>query len=238
MSEPIILEHIDWVNDMDPALCDQNLNKDQKALEACVEVANKYNGLKNANNEERYNYPNDKYLANSNVLKDITAALISKGVESTGIFKNIPPEIRSIQTGGIAPTAVINECIKANLVGKYHIIEASISRNTQGIHNVRIRDELTGAYFETKADPGQYILPGEETWLIPLVNGKAWGTNGIYIIFSEKWDEKKTLLSVYEINEDETELGRAVSIDTGYQLTPRYENPPIVTKKFLIIQGV
>lgn len=96
----INIDHIEWFNNMDPALCAENLNKNQEALEACVEIANKFNGLTNVSNEKEPNYPKSRYLVNAESLKHITNSIKSKGVESTGIFANIPSEIRSIQAGG------------------------------------------------------------------------------------------------------------------------------------------
>lgn len=202
MSEPIILEHIEWVNDMDPALCDQNLNKDQKALEACVEVANKFNGLKNANNEERYNYPNDKYLANSNVLKDITAALNSKGIESTGIFKNIPPEIRSIQTGGgstskycevipdteciIDPTKKIPKLVIRTSYNPNPNMPNYISIDIAGLLSILLKQEKG-------ADQIPPIGPDDWRKISPNFEIRGWGTYGLQLLFHP--DENITVIT-------------------------------------------
>ena len=40
----------------------ENLNKNQIALEQCVEIANEYNGLTNVSKEKNYNYPKEKII--------------------------------------------------------------------------------------------------------------------------------------------------------------------------------
>lgn len=98
----IDIRHKVWVNDESPDIMASNLNDNQQALEKCVEVANKFNGITNVINEDGYNYPKERYLVTSKNLKDITKALTDKGVDSTGLFKNVPEEIRSIEGGGSA----------------------------------------------------------------------------------------------------------------------------------------
>ena len=97
----IEIQHKEWINDITPpALSAQDLNDNQQALEKCVEVANKVAGIKNVSKETEPNYPQNMYLAESSRLQDITRALNSKGVVSSGIFNNIPNEIKSIKQGG------------------------------------------------------------------------------------------------------------------------------------------
>lgn len=205
MSEPIELEHIDWVNDMEPALCQENLNKNQIALEQCVDVANKFNGLTNVSNENSYNYPKERYLANGSRLRSITSALKQKGVESTGIFNNIPKEILSISSGSSMRNCRVFEESNCRITTNDGAISSAISNliiktsyNPDPNLDNWISIDIPGFFYHIQKQPkGTEPYPpiGPDDWLriSPNFEIRGYGRYGLQVLFHP--DDNITMLA-------------------------------------------
>ena len=106
----INVPQITWVNNSTPNINAENMNSFQQCLEEEVASANRHKGKTNISKENTPGYPKGSYIVTKAKLQAITQALQTQGVQSSGLFENIPSEILQCGQGASAHQNGAIEC--------------------------------------------------------------------------------------------------------------------------------